>query len=147
MISAFADDGVLDRYAERAAREAIQADHLVLKGLLVCLLITILTEYFCYRVFFKIKKEHFLDCVLINSLTNPLVVLFFSFNQNVGLDKLLLIESFVVLVEAILIGILLKQKPRRALIISFVSNFASMIAWVLCLLFADHWSEMHHFLR
>jgi len=88
-------------------------------------------NYFFYTllieipIYFIFVRKQITRTILIlffaNMLTWPILNLLY-FNTNINL---LILESGVTLVEAIIIYLFLNQKPAKALLISFVQNAVS----------------------
>jgi len=93
-------------------------------NLILPLLITIFSEFIIYAFF--IRKNFLLlfgYSILINSLTNPVSNILFSFGVN-----LFLIEFSAFVIESILLKSLLKIKWKESIIISFVANLISFFS-------------------
>lgn len=94
------------------------------QSLVLALILTILIEF---AIYFAIIRQDpprlFLYSALINSFTNPL----FNYLYNYELHNLYLLESAVALVECFLIKHLLEIGYRRAMLVSFLANMASLL--------------------
>ena len=95
------------------------------------LIATIILEFLVYLIFIRKDFLYLLPySILINSFTNPLANLAYSYGNNIYL-----IELLVFLVEIFLIKLLLKTSWKKAIIISFVANLISFLAGLALMLF------------
>jgi len=94
------------------------------QSLVLALILTILIEYAVYfAVIWQDPPRLFLYSALVNSFTNPL----FNYLYNYELHNLWLLEIAVALVECFLIKHLLEIGYRKAMLISFLANLASLL--------------------
>jgi len=97
--------------------------------MLKCLIITLVIETMIAFII-GIRKKDILNIVLINFITNPLIVslsVYFGFNYGMKVEKIAIIvlEIIVFITEGILYSKFLKYKKINGFIISFILNFSS----------------------
>ena len=94
------------------------------QSLVIALILTILIEFAIYFALIRQDPPKLLwYSALINSFTNPL----FNYLYNYELHDLYLLESAVALVECFLICHLLEIGYRKAMLVSFLANLASLL--------------------
>ena len=107
---------------------------ILISSMIKSFVLTLIIEYIIIKLTF-VKKNVFVPVLLVNLLTNPLVVylynimILFSFKY---IDVILIfLELLVVIVEGYVYKYLLEINFKKSLTISFVSN---MIAYLIGIL-------------
>ena len=107
---------------------------IIINSLIKSFILTFVIEYIIIKLIF-IKKKTFIPVLLVNMLTNPLVVYIYNIMTIYSLYYkdivLVFFECVVVIVESYVYKYLLEITWKKALIISFVSN---VIAYLLGLI-------------
>lgn len=106
-------------------------------NLLLALALTQIIELLVVYLFWFKSKIELLTLFFINLLTNPLANLLF-WNYYDKLNKLLLmiiIEIFIIIIEAFLIKAVLRKEWARSFLISVVINLSSFFLGLILLLF------------
>ena len=103
-------------------------------NLIKSFILTLIIEYIIIKLIF-IKKKVFVPVVLVNVLTNPLVVYVYSIMSVYSFEYkdiiLIILELLVVIVEGFVYKYLLEINLKKAIIISFVSNAIAYLTGVL----------------
>ncbi|RQW80888.1 MAG: hypothetical protein EHM14_03100 [Methanothrix sp.] len=95
-----------------------------IQSLALALVYTIAIEFAVWFVLIRRDPLKLLwYSILVNSFTNPL----FNYVYNYEMDRLLLLELAVAAVEAILIKNLLEIGYKKAIILAFAGNIASLL--------------------
>ena len=93
----------------------------------IILVITIILEFLVYLIIIRKKVLNLLIySILINSVTNPIVNLFF----NISGPKIIIVEFFVFFVEIFLIKYLFDIKYWKSFLISFIANILSFVSGI-----------------
>lgn len=97
----------------------------LISSLIKSFVLTILIEYVIIKLIF-LKKKVFIPVVLVNMLTNPLVVYIYNIMSFYSFEHkniiLIILEALVIIVEGYIYKYLLEVNIRKAIIISFISN-------------------------
>ena len=98
---------------------------ILISSLIKSFVLTILIEYVIIKLIF-LKKKVFIPVVLVNMLTNPLVVYIYNIMSFYSFEHkniiLIILEALVIIVEGYIYKYLLEVNIRKAIIISFISN-------------------------
>lgn len=107
---------------------------MIISSLIKSFILTFIIEYAIIKLIF-IKKKTFIPVLLVNMLTNPLVVYIYNimiiysfFYKDIAL---VFLELLVVIVEGYVYKYLLEIKWKTALIVSFLSNVIAYLVGIL----------------
>lgn len=107
---------------------------MIISSLIKSFILTFIIEYAIIKLIF-IKKKTFIPVLLVNMLTNPLVVYIYNimsiysfFYKDIAL---VFLELLVVIVEGYVYKYLLEIKWKTALIVSFLSNIIAYLVGIL----------------
>ena len=107
---------------------------ILISSLIKSFALTLIIEYIIIKLIF-IKKKVFVPVVLVNVLTNPLVVYVYSIMSVYSFEYkdiiLIILELLVVIVEGFIYKYLLEINLKKAIIISFVSNTIAYLSGIL----------------
>ena len=107
---------------------------MIISSLIRSFILTLIIEYIIIKMLFR-RKKVFMPVLLVNMLTNPLVVYIYNIMSIYSFSYkdfiLFFLELIVVLVEGYVYEKLLEINLKKALIISFISN---LVAYLLGLL-------------
>ena len=112
---------------------------MIISSLVKSFILTLIIEYIIIKLIF-IKKKVFISVLLVNILTNPLVVYIYKIMSIYSFFYkdivLVLLELLVVIVEGYVYKHLLEIKWKIALIISFISNVVAYLVGILISLYS-----------
>ena len=107
---------------------------MIISSLIKSFILTFIIEYAIIKLIF-IKEKTFIPVLLVNMLTNPLVVYIYNimsiysfFYKDIAL---VFLELLVVIVEGYVYKYLLEIKWKTALIVSFISNVIAYLVGIL----------------
>ncbi len=107
---------------------------MIISSLIISLILTLIIEYIIIKLFFM-RKKVFIPVLLVNILTNPLVVYIYNIMDIYSFAYkdiiLIILELLVVIVEGYIYQYLLEIKWKKSLIISFISNVLAYLIGVL----------------
>lgn len=107
----------------------IMIDSLIKSFILTCII-----EYIIIKLIF-VKKKVFWKVLLVNMLTNPLVVyinnIMFIYSFEYKDAVIVLLELFVVIIEGYVYKYILDINWKTALIVSFISNAIAYLTGLL----------------
>lgn len=107
---------------------------IVIISLIESFILTLIIEYIIIKLLF-IKKKVFIPVLLVNMLTNPLVVYIYNIMILCSLEckdiVLIVLELLVVIVEGYVYRYLLDINFKKALIASFISNASAYLIGIL----------------
>ncbi len=111
---------------------------LIISNIIKSFLLTLIIEYLIVKLF--VKKKVFVPVLLVNILTNPLIVYVYNIMSLFSFEYkdviLILLELLVIIVEGYVYKYLLEINCKKALIISSISNtMAFFIGIILSLLY------------
>lgn len=111
---------------------------MIISSLVKSFVLTLIIEYIIIKLLF-IRKKVFIPVLLVNMITNPLVVYIYNIMSLYSFAYkdviLVFLELLVVIVEGYVYKYLLEIKWKRALIISFIANVVAYIVGLLISLF------------
>lgn len=112
---------------------------MIISSLIKSFILTFIIEYIIIKLIF-IKKKALIPVLLVNMLTNPLVVYIYNIMSIYSFFYkdivLVFLELVVVIVEGYVYKYLLEIKWKTALIISFISNVVAYLVGILISLYA-----------
>ena len=112
---------------------------MIISSLIKSFILTVIIEYIIIKLIF-IKKKVLIPVLLVNMLTNPLVVYIYNIMSIYSFFYkyivLVFLELLVVIVEGYVYKYLLEIKWKKALIISFISNGVAYLIGILISLYA-----------
>ena len=107
---------------------------MIISSLIISFVLTIIVEYIIVKLL-HIKREVFIPVLLVNMLTNPLVVYIYNIMKLYSFVYkdiiLIFLELLVIIVESHIYKYLLEINWKKSLKISFISN---IIAYLIGLL-------------
>lgn len=107
---------------------------IIINSLIKSFILTFIIEYIIIKLVF-IKKKTLMPVLLVNMLTNPLVVYIYNIMSIYSFFYkdivLVFLELLVVVVEGYVYKYLLEIKWKTALIISFISNLVAYLLGIL----------------
>lgn len=108
---------------------------MIINSLINSFLLTMIIEFIIVKIFL-IKKKIFISVLLVNLLTNPLVVYLYNLMLIFNFKNILLVTIFMEIVVAIVEGIaykyLLNISWKKAIGISIIANvFAYLIGLII----------------
>ena len=107
---------------------------MIISSLIKSFILTLIIEYIIIKLIFIKKKVH-IPVLLVNMLTNPLVVYIYNIMSIYSLYYkdivLLFLELLVVIVEGYVYKYLLEITWKKALIISFASNIIAYLIGII----------------
>lgn len=107
---------------------------IIISSLIKSFVLTFIIEYIIIKLIF-VKRKIFVPVLLVNMLTNPLVVYIYnimSFHSFEYKDIVLVfLELLVVLIEGYVYKCLLEINWKKALMISFISNVVAYLTGIL----------------
>lgn len=107
---------------------------IIIINLLVSFTLTLIIEYIIVKLMLT-KKKVFVPVLLVNMLTNPLVVYIYNIMSIYSFKYkeviLLFLEILVVIVEGYVYRFLLDLKLEKALIVSFIANAVAYIFGII----------------
>lgn len=111
---------------------------LIISNIIKSFLLTLIIEYLIVKLF--VKKKVFVPVLLVNILTNPLIVYIYNIMNLLSFEYkdviLIFLELLVVIVEGYVYKYFLEINWKKALIISCISNtVAFFIGIILNLLY------------
>lgn len=108
-------------------------------SLIISFVLTFIIEYIIIKLFF-IKKKVIIPVLLVNILTNPLIVYIYNIMYIFSFHYIdivtIVLEILVVIVEGYVYKHLLEIKWKKALIVSFITN---IIAYLLGIVLSLVW--------
>ena len=111
---------------------------MIISSLIKSFILTFIIEYIIIKLTF-IKRKVYIPVLLVNMLTNPLVVYIYNimsiysfFYKDIAV---VFLELMVVIVEGYVYKYLLEIKWKKALIISFISNVVAYLVGILISLY------------
>ena len=111
---------------------------MIISSLIKSFILTLIIEYIIIKLIFIKEKVH-IPVLLVNMLTNPLVVYIYNIMSIYSLYYkdivLLFLELLVVIVEGYVYKYLLEITWKKALIISFISNIVAYLVGILISLY------------
>ena len=111
---------------------------IIISSLIKSFILTFIIEYIIIKLIFK-KRKIFIPVLLVNMLTNPLVVYTYNIISLYSFEYkdviLILLELLVVIVEGYIYKYLLEITRKQALRISFISNIAAYLFGILLSLY------------
>ena len=111
---------------------------MLVSSLVRSFILTLIIEYIIIKIIF-VKRKVFTSVLLVNMLTNPLVVYIYNIMCVYSFDYrdivLLLLELLVVIVEGYVYKFLLELKWKKAFIVSFISNAIAYLTGLLLSLY------------
>ncbi len=111
---------------------------MIISNIVKSFVLTLIIEYIIIKLLFM-RKKIFIPVLLVNMLTNPVVVYIYnimSLYSFVYRDViLLLLELLVIIVESYVYKYLLEITWKSALITSFIANAVAYIVGLLISLF------------
>lgn len=111
---------------------------MIISSLIKSFILTFIIEYISIKLIF-IKKKALIPVLLVNMLTNPLVVYIYNIMSIYSFFYkdivLVFLELLVVIVEGYVYKYLLETKWKIALIISFISNIVAYLVGTLISLY------------
>lgn len=112
---------------------------MIISSLIKSFILTFIIEYIIIKLIF-IKKKALIPVLLVNMLTNPLVVYIYNIMSIYSFFYkdivLVFLELVVVIVEGYVYKYLFEIKWKIALIISFISNVVAYLVGILISLYA-----------
>ena len=111
---------------------------MIISSLIKSFILTFIIEYIIVKLIF-IKKKAIIPVLLVNMLTNPLVVYIYNIMSIYSFFYkdivLVFLELLVVIVEGYVYKYLLEIKWKKSLIISLISNMIAYIAGIVLSLY------------
>jgi hypothetical protein len=111
---------------------------MIISSLIKSFISTLIIEYIILKLLF-IKRKVFMPVLLVNMLTNPLIVYIYNIMSLFSFEYkdivTLFLELLVVIVEGYIYKYLLEIKWEKALIISFISNAIAYLTGILLTLY------------
>lgn len=100
--------------------------------LIECLLLTIIIELVLALILGVRDKKDILNIILVNVITNPIVVmsqilLYLKFGYKIEIIGLIILEILVVPVEGLIYKKVLKYKKINPILLSLILNAASLV--------------------
>ena len=99
---------------------------IIISSLIKSFILTFIIEYIIIKLIF-VKRKVFVPVLLVNMLTNPLVVYIYNIMSFCSFEYrdivLIFLELLVVLIEGYVYKCLLEINWKKALMISFLSNY------------------------
>lgn len=112
---------------------------MIISSLVKSFILTFIIEYIIIKLIF-LKKKTLIPVLLVNMLTNPLVVYIYNIMSIYSFFYkdivLVFLELLVVIVEGYVYKYLLETKWKTSLIISFISNAIAYLVGILISLYA-----------
>ena len=107
---------------------------MIISSLIKSFILTLIIEYIIIKLIF-IKKKVFIPVLLVNMLTNPLVVYIYNILSIYSVAHkdiiLVILELLVVIVEGYVYKYLLEINLKKALIVSVISNIVAYLIGIL----------------
>ena len=102
----------------------------IISSLIVSFILTLVIEYIIIKLIF-FKKQVFKPVLLVNLLTNPLIVYIYNmmslFNFVYINIAVIIMEILVVIVEGIVYKYLLDLSFKKAFLVAFIANATSFL--------------------
>jgi len=100
-----------------------------------CLILTIVIEYPIVWIFYKGEKGIFKMVILVNILTNPIVVflsnLWFVEIKNYSYVTIFILEVFAILVEGNIYSKFFDTSVKKAYFISLIANVVAYVSGII----------------
>lgn len=107
----------------------------IINSMIISFLLTIIIEYIVMEVIIREKKNYLKQFILINLITNPLIVLIFNIlslmNFKHILITIIILEMLVVIVEGKLYKVFLKENKNKWYINSLILNLSSYLVGIV----------------
>ena len=107
---------------------------MIISSLIKSFILTIIIEYIIVKLVF-VKKKVFISVLLVNMLTNPLIVYIYNIMSLYSIAYkdiiLVILELLAVICEGYVYKFLLDIDLKKALIVSFISNIVAYIIGIL----------------
>lgn len=111
---------------------------MIISSLIKSFILTLIIEYMIIKIILM-KRKVFIPVVLVNTLTNPLVVYIYNIMELYSFAYkdiiLIFLELLVVIIEGYVYKYLLEINWKKAIIISFISNIVAYLIGVLLSLY------------
>lgn len=111
---------------------------IIINSLIKSFLLTLIIEYIIIKLIF-VKRKVFAPVLLVNMLTNPLIVYTYNIMSLYSFEYkdviLIFLELLVVIVEGYVYKYLFEINWKKALMISFISNVIAYLTGILLNLF------------
>lgn len=104
---------------------------IILNNLYICLFLTIIIEYIIVKFFYTNKRVG-VYVILVNTITNPLLVFIYNWIlRSNSLLILLILEILAIIVEGYWYKKLLKKSYKESYIVSIIANVVACIIGLL----------------
>lgn len=110
---------------------------MIINSLVISLLLTIIIEYFIIKIF-NIKDKVFIDVILVNILTNPILVFTINICNVYGFKytKILeiVLEFIVIFVEGYVYTKIIFDNSKKAYFLSAIANVSAYIIGLILIM-------------